>query len=280
MKNINLKSIRIDGDTQSRVGIHDDTVSDYAEVIREGGKLPPVVVFFDGSDHWLADGFHRLHAYRAAGKASIPADVREGMRSDAALFAAGANATHGQRRTNADKRRAVEMVLANPKAAGWSDRQIADHCGVGHPFVAAVRSPEVAAKQKAAKAPGVESDSITPSQKEAPQPAQAPSKAAAKPEVATAEDDRLAESRQAIVELSEEVEDLRAKLSVEQMDASEGEKTAAADLIADLRSQVKTLEAELKQMRISRDTFQAEVRELQKQINMNKRELQKARAAA
>jgi hypothetical protein len=107
-----------------------------------------------------------------------------------------------------------------------------------------------------------------------------PTKPVAPPPIADEGDDRLAESQQAIVELSEEVDDLRAKLAVEQMDASEDEKTAAHDLIAELRGQVKTLEAELKQMRISRDTFQAEVRELQKQIAMNKRELQKARAAA
>jgi hypothetical protein len=106
-----------------------------------------------------------------------------------------------------------------------------------------------------------------------------PAKAPA--EAAPAEtSDELAESRQAIVELAEEVEVLHAKLAVEQMEASEDDKTAAATLIAELRAQIKTLEAELKQMRLSRDTFQAEVRELQKQITMNKRELQKARAAA
>jgi ParB-like chromosome segregation protein Spo0J len=160
MKNININSIRLDGGTQSRCAVSDDTVADYADVIREGGKLPPVVVFHDGADHWLADGFHRVGAYRLAGKASIPADVRDGTRRDALLFAAGANAEHGLRRTNADKRRAVQMLLDDEEASQWSDREIARHCGVTHPLVAAVRTPKVESVTTAATpkpAPNVES---------------------------------------------------------------------------------------------------------------------------
>mgnify|MGYP003439847580 FL=1 len=147
-KILNINAVRIDGGTQSRVALHDDTVSDYADSIVDGVTLPPVSVFFDGSDYWLADGFHRYHAYRKAGKTSIPAEVSTGAKRDAILYAAGANIGHGLRRTNADKRRAVEMILADADCAeNWTDREIASHCAVSAPFVGAVRRPEVAARQ-------------------------------------------------------------------------------------------------------------------------------------
>ena len=76
--------------------------------------LVPVVVFHDGVDHWLADGFHRYHASRRIEALESVAEVRTGTRRDAVLYSVGANASHGQRRTNADKRRAVMTLLGFP----------------------------------------------------------------------------------------------------------------------------------------------------------------------
>lgn len=87
--------------------------------------------------------------------------------------------------------------------------------------------------------------------------------------------DQLAEAQNAITDLAAENERLTDRLAVEAMDASEEEKTAAAEIIADLRHQVMTLTAELDAMRISRDTFQAENSELMKQVVRNQRELKK-----
>ena len=53
------------------------------------------------------------------GLAKISADVREGSRRDAILYAVGANASHGLKRTNRDKRNAVMVLLKDPE---WSDR--------------------------------------------------------------------------------------------------------------------------------------------------------------
>ena len=39
-------------------------------------------------------------------------------------------------------------MLVDPDWAGWSDRNIAKHVGVGYPLVAALRNPEVAQKQQ------------------------------------------------------------------------------------------------------------------------------------
>lgn len=136
MKTLNIKAIRIDGGTQSRVEINSDAVAEYADALTAGAGFPPVITFFDGVDHWLADGFHRFHAFNKIGIVSIDADVREGTQRDAMLFSFGANGTHGQRRTNADKRKAVASMLADSEWSKWSDNQIAKTAGVHHSTVA------------------------------------------------------------------------------------------------------------------------------------------------
>jgi ParB-like chromosome segregation protein Spo0J len=116
-----------------------EAVDEYAEVLRQGGQFPCVVVFFDGKDYWLADGFHRVAAAKKVGRTEVGCEVRPGTRRDAVLFGAGANATHGLRRTNEDKRRAVTVLLQDQEWAQWSDREIARHCGVSQPFVSKLR---------------------------------------------------------------------------------------------------------------------------------------------
>lgn len=138
MKNIFVEDIKINGDTQSRVSIDVSAVDDYAASYEAGKELPPIVVFNDGVDLWLADGFHRWHAARKALMSQINAEVMEGTRTDAQWHAIAANQTHGIRRTNADKRRSVEMGLSiNPD---WSDYMIAEHVGVSHELVRTTRS--------------------------------------------------------------------------------------------------------------------------------------------
>ena len=146
VKKLNLNAIRIDGGTQPRERIDLEVVGDYAEAIKVGIEFPPVIVFHDGAEYWLADGFHRWHAHKQAGKASIECDVRTGTLDDAKLFASGANGDHGLRRSNADKRLAVLMALG--VKADWSDTKIAVHCGVSVTFVSSIRRPQVAEKRQ------------------------------------------------------------------------------------------------------------------------------------
>jgi hypothetical protein len=136
IKNVELSKIRIDGGTQARARIDTDVVADYAERLIE---LPDADVFFDGAEFWLAEGFHRYHAHAKAGRKTMRVRVRKGTVRDAILYAAGANATHGLRRTNEDKRKAVEMLLADAEWRKWSDRNIAKQCGVSHNFVGETR---------------------------------------------------------------------------------------------------------------------------------------------
>lgn len=133
---LNIDRIRIDGGTQSRVQLNQDTVDEYAEAYKAGASFPAVIVFFDGTDRWLADGFHRYFGAKKAGLEKIFEEVIPGTQRDAVLYSLKANATHGLKRTNADKRKAVEMLLNDPEWSTWSDNKIAQAAGVSHTFVA------------------------------------------------------------------------------------------------------------------------------------------------
>jgi hypothetical protein len=136
LKQIPIDELRIDGGTQLRAAIDQATVSEYAERIDE---LPPSIVFDDGAAKWLADGFHRMHGHNKAGKKKMLCEVRKGTQREAILYALGANAAHGLRRSNADKRKAVLAMLADPEWTAWSDRKIAEQCLVSNHLVAELR---------------------------------------------------------------------------------------------------------------------------------------------
>jgi hypothetical protein len=74
--------------------------------------------------------------------------VHEGTWRDAVLYSVSANATHGKRRTNEDKRRAVLTLLNDPHWERWSDRQIAKHCDVDGKTVAALRPKPAPASEE------------------------------------------------------------------------------------------------------------------------------------
>lgn len=163
---IPLDKIRADGGTQMRAQLDDPTVFEYTQAMIDAGSwgpFPPPVVFYDGSTYWLGDGFHRVAAFReafnGASGLSVPCEVRAGDRRDAILYAAGANASHGLRRSNADKKRAVETMLRDEEWMGWSDNEIARRCNVSHPFVGGIRkslSLVTVTSEKPAAAPPAE----------------------------------------------------------------------------------------------------------------------------
>ncbi|WP_353428918.1 ParB N-terminal domain-containing protein [Paracoccus denitrificans] len=141
---VHIDKIRIDGGTQARACLNEQTVAEYAEAMEDPNTVfPPVVVYFDGREYWLADGFHRLAAWRQIGRTDIPADVRQGDRRRAILHSVAANSAHGLRRTNEDKRRAVLTLLEDEEWSSWSDREIARKCAVSPSFVGALRGASV-----------------------------------------------------------------------------------------------------------------------------------------
>lgn len=66
------------------------------------------------------------------------ADIRQGKKRDAILYSVGANASHGLRRTNEDKRRAVLLLLEDDEWKLWSNVKIAEQCCVSDWLVSSV----------------------------------------------------------------------------------------------------------------------------------------------
>lgn len=129
---IALDNIEATAATQVRVRLDKGTINEYAEALDSGADMPPIVVFREANTdrNILADGFHRLYAAVNAGWKQIGCTVYEGRMQDALLFALGANSDHGLRRSNADKRHAVEMALKDPELMKLSKQEIADVCRV------------------------------------------------------------------------------------------------------------------------------------------------------
>lgn len=128
-KPLSVDLIRIDGDTQSRIKINDDTIDEYYELIGDGEwPFPPLDVFHDGTDYFLADGFHRILAAERAKRGSVPCVIHRGGARDARIFGMTANDRHGLRMSRADKRACVEWLLDQP--GKMSQKEIAEKAGV------------------------------------------------------------------------------------------------------------------------------------------------------
>jgi ParB-like chromosome segregation protein Spo0J len=145
---IDINKIRIDGGTQFRLVIDQPTVYTYLEAMKEGAEFPQMDTTFDGVTYWLTDGFHRYHAYKLLGIKEIEINYVPGTLRDAQIAALKANGKHGKPLTNEDKRHKVKMALEIEGFDKLTDAEIARHCDVSKPFVAAIRNPEAKEKQK------------------------------------------------------------------------------------------------------------------------------------
>lgn len=139
-KTIRLQDVFVDERTQLRVeGLQESVVDEYVEAMDSGAVFPPIVVFWDGEYHILADGFHRVEVYRRRGVAKVDAVVHTGTLRDAIEYAIGANVRHGLRATRADKQNAVSRMLLDEVWSAKSDREIGRTCGVDGKTVASMR---------------------------------------------------------------------------------------------------------------------------------------------
>lgn len=271
MKTINIKTVRIDGGTQSRVEINNGIVTEYAQAIQAGTEFPAVVVFNDGVDNWLADGFHRFHAHGQAGKTSITADVRQGTARDAVLYSLGANGTHGLNRTNADKRKSVLTALNDSEWSQWPHKKIAEVCSVSREYVSRLSVEiEPSCDRSQDRTRTVERNGKTYEQNTAN---------IGKSETATpaTESAPKEEEYTPLDAAHDQITELQGQLAATIIGgASEDDKQNAQTLIADLHQRIKTLEATLKAVTISRDTYMNENAELRKQITRQRKEIDKA----
>lgn len=168
---LKVRDIKGDGSTQTRAKTQPNVIRDYVADMREGSIFPPPVVFFDGTKHWLADGFQRVEAHiqlHPAAASEILCEVRKGDKRDAILFGVGANESDKARRTTADKRRAVTMILADPEWLQKSNVWIAEQCKVSDTFVAKLRPILTPTDDQPAKREGKDGRSRKPPNAKAP----------------------------------------------------------------------------------------------------------------
>jgi len=267
---IELSKIRIDGGTQPRAELNQATVDEYAEAIKTGAQLPPVTLFYDGAHYWLADGFHRYFGAKAAGRTTIHEDITPGTLREAILYSLSANSKHGLRRSNADKRRAVQTLLDDKEWSKWSSNEIAKRCAVGVDMVIALRNSSLSetkvTEREVKTKHGTTTTMNTANIGKKARPAE-PEKPAEPPPPPEPEYTPLDAAHDQISDL----QDALARASVGELSAEEKEE--AAGLIARLREEVRVKDATIKALVASRDHLQRENGELKRQCAMQRKEL-------
>ena len=121
---LKLDKLVIDKGTQTRDEIDQKTVTEYAEALLNKETFPPVVVFHDGINYYLADGFHRYFAHK-----------------------------HGLKRSVKDKRKAVLIAFDDVEWGSLTNREIAKLCRVSHTFVNSIKDELEKPKDKKKKDP-------------------------------------------------------------------------------------------------------------------------------
>ena len=159
-KLINLSEITLSQAFLVRESINNQVVDDYVESLALKAVFPPIHVFKSGRGYVLADGWHRVYAFRKAKKKSILAEVHEGDELECLRFCLQSNQEHGLRRTNADKRRAVKLALGQLK--DMNESEVAKLCGVSHTYVAKIKSELDEEKAHVASNGGVTPRNIQP----------------------------------------------------------------------------------------------------------------------
>jgi len=264
-----LSQLTLDLSLQMRRQLNKDVVDEYAKAMLDGDKFPPIIVFNDGENNYVAEGFTRCESAKQAGLELIDADVRMGTYDDAFDYAfTKANHANGQRYTPEDKRFAINKALEFDRYANKSDREIARIYKVSHTFVSKIRKAE--GKQPDAvqvNRDGIDYELKTKKKEPVNEPV-----AESAPEASY----EFEELTNTVQELAEENKALEARVAVAAMEATPEEKKAAASIIAELQATVKTLEMDNRVLKASRDSFQAECLEMKKQAVYGKRRYEKA----
>jgi hypothetical protein len=252
IESIETSKIRIDGNTQRRMGTNNDAIERYAELMTDGVQFPPIIIFNDGKNYWLADGFHRYHAASKNKAATIAADVRTGTLRDASFYALGANKEHGIPLSQKERRDNVKIMLDDFEWSDMTDRAIGEVCGVSHVTVWRIRKELLQCNKP-----------VLQSNKEAPEKEELQSNK----EDSSEEDTYFQELADVIKDLSDENTKLKDRIALQVVDASDTERQQLEVILSELREKVKAQEAEIDALRNSRDQFQSQNAELIKQVS-------------
>lgn len=183
-----LSDLKFDPRLQMRAAMDQEVIEEYATILRDAKPsdwpfTEPIeaveIKTGDGVIRYVTNGFTRGNAANAVGRKIVSVNVIKGNWEAAVRRACAANATQGQRRTNADKRRAVEIALSEMPSLAVA--QIAEACRVSRPFVTMVRksrgesAPDKVTgsdgKEYPGTKPGIKNGSVLPESPPSPVPA-------------------------------------------------------------------------------------------------------------
>jgi len=260
IKTLRIENLLVSQDYQARRKTNPEVVRDYENCLKEGISLPPITVVDTGGEFIVVDGFHRVFACKNQGRDRIQAEVGAGNHLYAVEKAIGANASHGLRRSTADKTRAVEMALNHPELAKESDRALATRCAVSHRFVSKIRASL-----------GKEKSNNKFSRKTLPERAR---------EVDTnppqdVEFENYDPMSDTLEVLLEENEQLKTQIAIGFADGTELDKAMAESRIAELQLELKNAHIEIRALAASRDSYLRENNELKKQCASYQRKIKR-----
>ena len=133
-----LTKISYNQGTQFRKDVDPKVQEEYAALMQEGVKFPPIDVVFDGQHYYLWDGFTRYFAATEIDAKTIACNVTKGSLRDAQILACSANKTNGQPRSSQTKRHIIEFLLADEVWGKKTHEEIASHVGVTHSYVSRI----------------------------------------------------------------------------------------------------------------------------------------------
>ena len=249
---LNIDQISLNPAELARVNSCQQTLARYLELLQAGVQLPPVTVFHNGHNYWLADGRHRVEARRQLGYADIETQVRPGSQRDAELYAFSANLAHGLASSPADRKKAAMILLQDAEWKEFPNRKIAELAGLSHTTIGKIRNElETVSKptQPTASTNKIRRRVTGQAAREA-----APQHAEHSSEYDSAAD-QLKELSHLVVELTSENERLREKLALGGMDLSDSEKINIADQLEELHKKLSLAELESQSLRASRDNY-------------------------
>lgn len=138
-----VSEIKVVSELSFRLIKDESVIKDYCRLLSENTIFPNITVFVtnygQNTEYLLVDGFYRLQAHIQAKRDFIACNLFFGSFRDAQLFAVGVNASHGNIRTNDDKKTAVCLLLSDKEWCSWSNQYISNKCNVSEDFVKTMR---------------------------------------------------------------------------------------------------------------------------------------------
>ncbi len=137
-----IDSIRVLESCQMRSGLNAQVVHEFRDAMIEGEVFPPVEVLHDDEkgDYILVDGFTRVAGAKEGNFTRIDAKVvGQGNEQVAQLYALQANIHNSQRRTIADREKAISVALTHPGLRDATEEEIATATGTTRREVFRVR---------------------------------------------------------------------------------------------------------------------------------------------